>query len=152
MLQGRAINQQALYNLGDMWESIIQDAQWKLPLLITQSWSNNAPSLCLCYATQVLIMMHPKTTLLCEPRTWRHPWYLKHTLSHYQLRESVLQLVDSLIEGFIWHQEPFALSVAVPLEGDVDPHLQGEQIFGGNVSDEWLVCYLLFTITSTFSG
>lgn len=64
----------------------------------------------------------------------------------------MLQLVDSLIEGFIWHQEPFSLSVAVPLEGDVDPHLQGQQIFGGNVSDEWLVCYLLFTITSTFSG
>ncbi|CAM9494379.1 unnamed protein product, partial [Scytosiphon promiscuus] len=69
-----------------------------------------------------------------------------------QLRESVLQLVDSITTGFIWHREPFTLSVAVPAEGTVEPHLTGEQVFGGNVSDEWFVCYLLFTITSAFKG
>lgn len=63
----------------------------------------------------------------------------------------MLQLVESITTGFIWHREAFTLSVAVPSEGDVEPHLMGDQIFGGNVSDEWLVCYLLFTITSTFS-
>eukprot|EP00903_Cladosiphon_okamuranus_P017102 g15757.t1 len=68
-----------------------------------------------------------------------------------QLRESVLQLVESVTTGFIWHREAFTLSVAVPSEGDIEPHLTGKQVFGGNVSDEWLVCYLLFTITSTFT-
>ncbi|CAM9897730.1 unnamed protein product [Ectocarpus sp. 4 AP-2014] len=68
-----------------------------------------------------------------------------------QLRESVLELVDSITAGFIWHREAFALSVAVPSGGNLEPHLTGEQVFGGNVSDEWFVCYLLFTITSTFS-
>ncbi|CAM9369821.1 unnamed protein product [Ectocarpus sp. 8 AP-2014] len=68
-----------------------------------------------------------------------------------QLRESVLELVDSITAGFIWHREAFALSVAVPSDGDLEPHLTGEQVFGGNVSDEWFVCYLLFTITSTFN-
>ncbi|CAM9685156.1 unnamed protein product [Pylaiella littoralis] len=67
-----------------------------------------------------------------------------------QLRKSVLQLVESSTTGFIWHREAFALSVAVPMEGDLEPHLAGEQVVGGNVSDEWFVCYLLFTITSTF--
>ncbi|CAN0487069.1 unnamed protein product [Scytosiphon promiscuus] len=69
-----------------------------------------------------------------------------------QLRESVLQLVDSLSAGFIWHQDPFALTIAVPPNGDLEPHLKGEQLFGGNVSDEWFVCYLLFAITSSFNG
>lgn len=72
-------------------------------------------------------------------------------LSPGQLRESVLQLVDSITAGLIWHREAFALSVAVPSDGDLEPHLTGEQVFGGNVSDEWFVCYLLFTITSTFT-
>ncbi|CAM9204796.1 unnamed protein product, partial [Hapterophycus canaliculatus] len=69
-----------------------------------------------------------------------------------QLRESVLKLVDSVTTGFIWHCEAFTLSVAVPTDGSLEPHLTGEQVFGGNVSDEWFVCYLLFTITSTFKG
>lgn len=68
-----------------------------------------------------------------------------------QLRESVLQLVNSLTTGFIWHRDPFGLSVAVPSEEGVEPHLHGEQLFGGNVSDEWFVCYLLSAITSSFS-
>lgn len=72
-------------------------------------------------------------------------------LSPGQLRESVLQLVDSMTMGFIWHREAFALSVAMPFDGNLEPHLFGEQVFGGNVSDEWFVCYLLFTITSTFT-
>eukprot|EP00752_Nemacystus_decipiens_P012159 g10778.t1 len=68
-----------------------------------------------------------------------------------QLRESVLQLVESVTTGFIWHREAFTLSVIVPSEEEIEPHLAGEQIFGGNVSDEWFVCYLILTITSTFS-
>ncbi|CAN0574942.1 unnamed protein product, partial [Ectocarpus sp. 12 AP-2014] len=40
-----------------------------------------------------------------------------------QLRESVLELVDSITVGFIWHREAFALSVAVPSEGNLEPHL-----------------------------
>ncbi|CAM9181904.1 unnamed protein product [Laminaria digitata] len=75
------------------------------------------------------------------------------SIEHLQeLRESVLRLVDSLTAGFIWHQDPFSLTIAVPPEGDLEPHLQGEQLFGGNVSDEWFVCYLLFAITSSFNG
>lgn len=69
-----------------------------------------------------------------------------------QLRESVLGLVDSMTNCFIWHREPFELSVAVPAEGDIEPHLHGHQTVGDSVSDEWFVCYLLFTITSTFDG
>ncbi|CAM9826608.1 unnamed protein product [Ascophyllum nodosum] len=69
-----------------------------------------------------------------------------------QLRSSVLQLVDSLTSGFIWHREPFELSVAVPPEGDLEPHLYGDQVIGDSISDEWFVCFLLFSITSTFDG
>lgn len=73
------------------------------------------------------------------------------TTDRPQLRESVLQFVESATMGFIWHHEAFTLSVAVPSEGDVEPHLTGHQVFGGNVSDEWMVCYLLFTVTSMFT-
>ena len=44
------------------------------------------------------------------------------------------------------------LTIVVPPDGDLEPHLKGEQLFGGNVSDEWFVCYLLFAITSSFNG
>lgn len=71
--------------------------------------------------------------------------------NHPQLRESVLQLVESVTIGYIWHREAFTLSVTAPSEGALEPHLIGEQVFGGNVADEWFVCYLLFTITSTFT-
>ena len=63
----------------------------------------------------------------------------------------MLQLVESVTIGYIWHREAFTLSVTAPSEGDLEPHLTGEQAFGGNVADEWFVCYLLFTITSTFT-
>lgn len=72
--------------------------------------------------------------------------------AHYQLRESILQLVESLTAGYIWHHDPFCLAIKVPTEGNLEPHLEGLQVIGENASDEWLSCYLLFTITKTFPG
>ncbi|CAM9315356.1 unnamed protein product, partial [Sphacelaria rigidula] len=75
-----------------------------------------------------------------------------HVSAHYQLRESILRLVESLTAGYIWHHDPFSLAITVPTEGDLEPHLEGLQVVGENASDEWLSCYLLFTITKTFQG
>lgn len=55
-------------------------------------------------------------------------------------------------DGYIWHRDPFALSVVVPLEADGEPHLRGEQTFGENTADEWVVCFLLFEISKAFAG
>lgn len=60
--------------------------------------------------------------------------------------------MNPLIAGYIWHEDPFALSLVLPPVGDLEPHLRGQQFLGGSVSDEWFVCYLLVTITSAFSG
>lgn len=68
----------------------------------------------------------------------------------YQLRETVLQLADSLTMGYIWHHDPFALSIHLPTDGDLEPSLEGLQVVGDSTADEWLVCYLLFTMTKTF--
>lgn len=74
-------------------------------------------------------------------------------MSHYtscQLLESVLQLAESLTSGYIWHHDPFSLSIKVAMGGDLEPHLEGSQVVGENASDEWFACYLLYTITKAF--
>ncbi|ORY38168.1 SGT1-domain-containing protein [Rhizoclosmatium globosum] len=74
---------------------------------------------------------------------------------------SILSLVssfaNSLVKGHIWHKDKFALAVAAGngeslLEGGTDSQfLYGKTRFGDCIDDEWLVVWMIQSITREFA-
>ncbi|CAM9630188.1 unnamed protein product, partial [Choristocarpus tenellus] len=67
-----------------------------------------------------------------------------------QVRETVLNFVQDLARGYIWHHDSFSLSVVVSENEEMEPHMYGCLVFGDNTSDEWFVCFLLYQVSRQF--
>ncbi|XP_052069316.1 protein ecdysoneless homolog [Mytilus californianus] len=65
--------------------------------------------------------------------------------------DAYLAFVSSTIVDHIWQKEQFNLT-AVTEKDNLPPHLYGKTCYGDNVEDEWLIVYLLFTLTKQFDG
>ncbi len=80
-----------------------------------------------------------------SPLAWMHA-----------LRTAILDAAGSALAGYIWHEQPLALTVtAAPLlaPGSGEPlayALEGKTSFGDGVDDEWFITHLLLTISRAF--
>jgi hypothetical protein len=64
------------------------------------------------------------------------------------LGEKVKELCTELAPKYVWHRQPFRLSVAPAVHGQQPcPHLAGRTVVGDNINDEWLIIYLLLEAT-----
>eukprot|EP00039_Didymoeca_costata_P028968 m.22736 g.22736 ORF g.22736 m.22736 type:complete len:625 (-) comp7431_c0_seq2:77-1951(-) len=66
------------------------------------------------------------------------------------------EFLAPLLCGYIWHRDPFTLSVApasAPSENSdgIPIHLHGKTEFGDNINDEWFIVYLLRELTTAFT-
>ncbi|CAM9245808.1 unnamed protein product [Chrysoparadoxa australica] len=75
-----------------------------------------------------------------------------------QWRDKLLAWAEAKTKGYIWQNGQFALSVVLPpapvsaaQEATLEPHLYGCVPFGENLEDEWLVTYLLKSMTEEFT-
>ena len=55
---------------------------------------------------------------------------------------AIQSFVDYILQGFIWHRDPFELKVVQNLE-DKEWMLEGHMRVGDSVDDEWCTVYLL---------
>ena len=62
--------------------------------------------------------------------------------SLHELCVAVMEIVWAFVDDYLWHQDPFVLSVDV-----AGNRLVGKTRFGDNIEDEWFIVSLLFAIS-----
>uniref|UniRef100_A0A4W3GL82 Ecdysoneless homolog (Drosophila) n=1 Tax=Callorhinchus milii TaxID=7868 RepID=A0A4W3GL82_CALMI len=66
-----------------------------------------------------------------------------------QRLEQILALLASPCGNYIWHNEPFNLTLRSSV-GEVPAHIGGVTNFGDNVDDEWFIVYLIQRVSKEF--
>ena len=65
-------------------------------------------------------------------------------------RRMILDVLEPLLDNYIWHKDDFQLKVILPTNGE-PLHVGGTLEFGDNIEDEWFVVFLLYELTTRFS-